>query len=589
MAKIKKSAKATTQRINQLSDEPTRVIYDEGEYQHIVGEIITEQSALLPLLEALDIYLKQTDPRMSQDDIAKAVNQHGDKIVKQLLQDNATERNFTEKNIAVCDSIIAYKIFNLAEIAPDTLQLIKAIRAIFLQYDGLLEYIPAYTEAYGYKFSDDDPKHIQFFKDFVDLAVKQYVYRLGDATGEIDKMEALISRKGLYTLLIQMDITLIEPNTQIQKFVAMIQAVQNNRIYRGRETMIIAINEAVAVANLIRLMWLLIQLNYNALMLENKDNSDLYEKLKELIEEFEKSRDPELIDKILDIIKQIEQEIKNKADEATKGSQMSADLITIGKLKDKSAIQRYIDSLDAFIAKINAITIDLARLNYALDYSGLQDALDKLGILQDLLDKLLGNTEFTKYFAKINEVLEAINRTAEAARAVNCLIKQAMCLVASALNFKNSVLEPAIKDIQNTIKQLGDDTETIIDNFARDALEPFDDAVRLVIYEQARAILKGRAYSVTTELGKDAEFTTKCNSVIDAVIDSAIGGATSAMEYLKNTSSKAISDIAGNFVPDERQATNCPPLTVKGTLSIPNLSLQTNLPSINDIKLSVEC
>lgn len=568
---------------DQLSNLPTRVIYDEGEYQHTLTETEAKVSALYPLLEALSHYIANNVNNTEEEALTIKINQYADDIVAQLLKDNTKELDFITENVAVCNTIIAQ-----ATLMPDdALILIKSIRLIFLQYQGLLEYIAKYQEAYKYSFSDDDLKHILYFNKYVDSVVEAYVYKLGETTQEIDKLTTTLTKRALYTFLLQADINLIEPNTQIQNYVAMIQAVQNNRIYRNRELMIIAINEAVAVSNLIRLMWLLIKLNYNALII-GKDSS-VYDELKKLLDEFEKTRDTELLDKILDIIKKFEDELKDKESESTDASRISADLIAIGKLKDKSAIQRYIDTLDAFIAKINGITLDLVRFNYALDYSNMQSMLNRLSVIQDLLDKLLGDSDFSKYYNKINEVITAINRTIEAIKAVNCLIKQAMCLIASVANFKNSILAPAIQNIQNTIKRLGNDTETIIDNFARDALEPFNDAIKVIIYEQARIILKGRAYQVTTELGKDATFTTTCNSVIDAVINAALGNGTSAMDYLKGISNKAINDIASSFTPDERQSTNCPPVTIKGSLSIPNLSLQTNLPSINDIKLSVEC
>ena len=586
---IKKSIQRVSKADYQLSDQPTRIIDDIGEFQHIVSEEAPQVLALYPILVELDTYLKMTSTNISEDDVKIAINGYADRVITQLLQNNATELPFADKNIAVCESILTNDKWDTATLTPEAMQIVKSVKAIFEQYQGLLVYVLKYTEAYNYKFSDDNTAHLTYFKGYVDSVVNAYVYKLCNATGEIDKVDALISRKALYTFLLQADVTLIEPNTQISNFVGMIQAVQNVRIYRGRELMIIALNEVIAVSNLIRLMWLLIQLNYQTLQLENKDNRDLYDELIKLIEEFEKTRDPSLLDRILELIKQIEDELKKKAEESSEVSKIGSDLIAIGKLQDKSAIRSYIDTLNSFIDKINRITADLSRFNFELDYSSLQSVLNKLEVLQGLLDKLLGDNKLTQYFEKVNEIILAINRTAEAIKAVNCLIKQAMCFIASTLNFVNSVVAPAIKNIQDTIKRLGEDTETIIDNFVRDALAPFDDAIRLYIYEQARVILKGRAYELSTALGRDDTFITEYNNIIDAVIDSAINGGTSALDYLKAQSRGVIQGIADSFVPDERSATNCPPLTVKGNLSIPNLSLQANIPSINPVNLSVEC
>ena len=563
---IKKSIQRVSKADYQLSDQPTRIIDDIGEFQHIVSEEAPQVLALYPILVELDTYLKMTSTNISEADVKIAINGYADRVITQLLQNNATELPFADKNIAVCESILTNDKWDTATLTPEAMQIVKSVKAIFEQYQGLLVYVLKYTEAYNYKFSDDNTAHLTYFKGYVDSVVNAYVYKLCNATGEIDKVDALISRKALYTFLLQADVTLIEPNTQISNFVGMIQAVQNVRIYRGRELMIIALNEVIAVSNLIRLMWLI-----------------------KLIEEFEKTRDPSLLDRILELIKQIEDELKKKAEESSEVSKIGSDLIAIGKLQDKSAIRSYIDTLNSFIDKINRITADLSRFNFELDYSSLQSVLNKLEVLQGLLDKLLGDHNLTQYFEKVNEIILAINRTAEAIKAVNCLIKQAMCLIASTLNFANSVVAPAIKNIQDTVKRLGEDTETIIDNFVRDALAPFDDAIRLYIYEQARVILKGRAYELSTALGRGDTFITEYNNIIDAVIDSAINGGTSALDYLKAQSRGVIQGIADSFVPDERSATNCPPLTVKGNLSIPNLSLQANIPSINPVNLSVEC
>lgn len=573
----------------QLSDDNTRLIGNDPEYQHIVIDEVVTPSALLPLLVALDTYLKGLVESVSVDDIQRNISKMTDSIVNQLQLDNSQELAYAIKNTETCDSIISYQLFDLATLVPDTLKLIKAIRAVFVQYTALLDYIPRYTEAYAYAPSDDDSKHLLYYTEYTDNAVKGYVYPLLESTATIDAVESQLARRGLYKLLLTADVTLIEPNTEIKNFVAVLQAVQNNRIYRSRELMIIAVNEAIATSNLIRLMWLLIQLNYEALVLENKDNSDLYEELKKLIDEFEKTRDPTLLDKIPELIRQIEEELKNKANESTKTSQISADLTTIGKLKDKSAIQRYIDTLDGFIAKVDAINIRLAQFNYELDYSGLQSLLNKLEILSDLLASLLGDPKLSKYFEKANEIIRAVNRTTDAIKSVNCLIKQAMCLIASTANFTNTIVAPAIKNLQDTIKGLGDDLETASGKFVKDTLSPFNDAIKRVVYEQARGILKGRAYELTTALNRDDTFTTNYNSLVDAVIDGALGNSTSAMDYLKATSKQMMDDIASSFEITDRQATNCPPLTVKGSLSIPNLSSQSNIPSLSNINLRVEC
>lgn len=574
----------------QLSDEPTLIIGNDPEYQHTYQETTPTPSALLPLIREMDSYLGTLTPKTPEEDIQRTLNGIADKIVIQLQENNANELKYSYTIIDTIKHILSHKLFNLQTLVPDTIALVAAIKDILIQYNALLDYIPLYVESYNYTPSNDDPKHIKYYNDYTDKAVTGYVYKLLDATGSIDKVEGLLARKGLYKLLLTADVTLIEPNTQIVNFVGVIQAVQNNRLYRGRELMIIALNEVIATSNLIRLMWLLIQLNYQALQVENKDNRDLYEELKKLIEEFEKTRDPDLLDKILDLIKKIEDALKDKTNESTEISKITSDLNKIGKLQDKSSIQRYIDTLDGFIAKINAINNRLSTFDYTIDYSALQQVLDKLSILQDLLDKLLGDFKLAPYFNKANEIIQAINRTVEAIQAVNCLLKQAMCLVASTINFTNSILAPAIKNIQGTVKGLGEDIESTIDRFAKDTLEPFNDAIKRVVYEQARSILKGRGYELATAINKtDDQFTTSYNSIIDAVIDSALGNSTSAMEYLKNTSSKMMGDIAESFHIDERKATNCPPLTIKGNLSIPNLSLNSNTPSLNNISLDVKC
>lgn len=587
------SVKTTTYKVSkqnldyQLSDEQRVVIGSDVEYQHTYKETEAKPSALYPILVELNTYLTGLVDTVSQDEVTLNVNQYADKITNQLQLDNTTELRYIDKNVEVIDKILNYTLFDLTTLTPDAINLIKAIRAIFIQYNGLLDYVPKYTEAYSYKPTNDDPSHIEYYKAFVDYAVQNYVYKLLEATGAIDAVVSQLSRKGLYRFLVSADIELIEPNTQIENFVAVSQAVQNNRIYRGRELMIIAVGEAVAVCNLIRLMWLLIQLNYEALELENKDNSNLYEEIIKAIEEFEKSRDPELLDKLQDLIKKLEEELKRN--EALKNSQISQNLTQISKLKDKCKIQRYIDTLDGFIAKVRAINNQLANIRYDLDYSGLQAVLDKLLVLQGLIDKILGDQTLAKYFEKANQIIKAINRTIEAIKEVNCLIKQAMCLIASSLNFTNSVLAPAIKDMKDTANRLLEDTESLIEKFARETLEPFNNVLKRVIYEQARTILKGRCMELSTELNKDEAFVTQYNSVVDAVIDSALGNGTSAMEYLKNVSNKAINDIADNLTIDERNSVNCPPLKIKGNLSVPNLSMQSNMPSLNDIKLGVDC
>lgn len=574
-----------------LSEDPTRIIGKDYEYQHVVIDEGTAPSQLLPILQKIDKFLQGLTDDAVDADIATTLNEYGLEVVDQLQLDNTIERKYTSANLATLYSILAYKTRDLTLLAPVVIEVLDALKLIFEQYERLLEYVPLYAKAYAYNPVDDDPKHITYYRDYTDKVTQDYVTKLQATATAIDKVTLKLGVIGLYKFLITMDITQIEPNTQIEQFAAVIQAVQNNRIYKNREEMIIAVGDAVSVTNLIRLTWLMIQLNYQSLTLDYSNNEKLYDNLDDATKDLEDNPDSESIDRLLELTTQTNSTLEKTNSNATIISQISANTMTLGKIKDRVVIYRHPSALDSYLARITAISAILNGFNLELNYSGLQGLINKMLIIQTLLNSLLSNTKLSKYITKINDILANVSLIMVAVQQTLCLVRQAMCLVASLVNFIDTILTPAIANIKGTISNLSKGVDSLFDDFSTNTLTPFDNAVKRVVYEQARVILKGRGYELASAIGKttDTAFLSNYSTIVDAVVDRALGNNTSALDYLKKTASQAMHDIADSFTPNSRLAVNCAPISLRGSLSIPSLSLQANIPSINSINLQVGC
>lgn len=574
-----------------LSEDPTRIIGKDYEYQHVVIDSGTAPSQLLPILQKIDKFLRGLTDDALDTDIATTLNEYGLEVVDQLQLDNAIERTYTSANLATLYSIQAYKTRDLSLLAPVVMEVLNALTLIFEQYERLLEYVPLYGAACAYNPADDDPKHITYYQGYTDKVTQDYVTKLQATATAIDKVTLKLGVIGLYKFLLTMDISLIEPNTQIEQFAAVIQAVQNNRVYANREQMIIAVGDVVSVTNLIRLTWLMIQLNYQSLTLDYSNNEKLYDNIDDATKDLEDTPDSESLNRVLELTTQTNSALETTNSTATIISQISTNTMTLGKIKDRVVIYRHTSTLDGYLARVTAISAILNGLDLELNYSGLQGLINKMLALQTLLNSLLNNTKLSKYITKINDILANVSLIMVAVQQTLCLVRQAMCLVASLVNFIDTILTPAINNIKGTISSLSKGIDSLVGGFSTNTLTPFDNAVKRVVYEQARVILKGRGYELASAIGKttDTTFLANYSTIVDAVVDRALGNKTSALDYLKKVASEAMNDIADSFTPNSRSSVNCAPISLRGSLSIPSLSMQANIPSINSINLQVGC
>lgn len=570
-----------------LANTPKKIIGKNPLYQHTKTQV--KDSDLYIILSDLRQFLGNLP--LDINDLQFTLSQYINDILTQCKKDNA--KALLQANEILNTALAILTNTRLSELNAPLYNIVKGIDLIFKQYVALLEYIQIYVAQTQYEVKDDNPAHAKSFYDYVDSVFNVYVYELLAPAEFMDSIESSTTKYALYSLLMQADSSIVDKYTNIAPFASILQSVQNNRIYRNRETMIITLGEAIAVCNLIRVMWYLYKLTYATLGISNADSSNLYQQLLSLINQFLANRNPNLLSDILALINQLQDELASKGDASNDLSQIASALLTIQKLQKKTWIERYSDFLDRLSQRINALNALMSSFKINIDMQWLNDLLTPLvDFLNDIV-KWLSSDILSKYYNQVNELIAVVNKTIQTLKDVTCALKQAMCLINNAINFYDKNLIPAIKQIKDEALRAKDSAETILNEVEKSVLGKVEKALRLLVYEKARLKLKSQSTQAYMQAGDGytiAEFGKLYNDIVDTIINQALDLPTpNVLSSLKEQARQIVNEVYNDL---KEQATNperCQPVLQITNLKIPNLTLRSNIPRLNKINLDIKC
>ena len=233
-------------------------------------------------------------------------------------------------------------------------------------------------------------------------------------------------------------------------------------------------------------------------------------------------------------------------------------------------------------------------LNCTPDYSKIQNMISSLNtMLENLLNFDTQLAGLQPYIDIINSVIDAVNKTIETLNKALCLANQFLCLLNAFLNFKDTILGPMLNQVKNLVKGIVANINAV-KNMITGELSKVNNVIKTLVYKQAQFKLLAKSYDAkvaagVTDTDWDTDFT---NTVLTALGNKPI--ISSITDKLKSAADKYVSDIIDMFknTLSKENATNCPLVDLSG-LEIPtlnlNLTISTNIGSLSNIELKVQC
>lgn len=550
----------------------------------------SEQSDLHTLIKELRTYIdtlpKEYNPDYNTDPVILNYEDFANRIYLQLLKDNKASKLYIQDIIDNIDYIQQYKVIPTSQ-SVDLTYLLTAIKANLNQYTALLDYIQKYQEQYKVQVLSDDVKYHNSFVSFVSYTVNNYINILAELSTTLENTNNNLKR-ATYTYLLELDYSIIDTYTDNQYFTANLVAVQNSRLFRNRKDTIIAIGDAISVLNIIRMLWFYIYTTQLSLSSNTEqDNTNTYQQIQDLIDQFLENFDPTLLDKILDYLDQLDTDdtnINNKSEiiTATKDASKSLPSLTI---------KSFPELIDKLIGFINSFQKTLSILQLNPNYSALQNLLNKLTLLLETILSLLPKGTWAKeQLAKVNKFIDKINTYINKISQLLCSMRQLLCIISGFIYFNESVTQPMLNQIKSLISQATNGLTTLTSMFDSE-IEMANNIIRKAIFELARVKCLSKTYSVSVAAGKstDSNWITAYN----AAVETAITGKSndSIFELMKASASSYITSLQDQFNKSisKSSAVNCPPIiSPKLNLRVPSLR-KNYYPSINKVNTQVIC
>lgn len=545
---------------------------------------------LYALLLETKKYIDATPDNTSAGVVSSHLINYYNKVVDRLQQDNRDTQAIPDQMIQVCKAIVYNSKFSINHYTPSFEKVLLCLIEIYTQFKAL--YINSKPENYTtlYKniclytesVTDDLKEHYNAYNTFTRAVYDNYILAFQKASNALSTTSNDRDRNALYNLLFQMDQTIVDLYTEIQPLVNLLIAVQNNRIFRNRETTIIAIKDSISMINMVRVFWYIEKLNYHISAIPSN----------EIYDDWEKVLEGDDLDRIQELLEWSKTWVKETQKASEQASNITSAMQTITQQAvHKNAITSLPELLEWINTKVETARVWLDSLKLQVNYDFLQNFLDKMGAMAERIRNWLSNNALVDLFNKINEILATVKQITDTIRNVMCLIRQALCMIAGIIHLKDSVILPIINNLKAVGEQMAQDLTNTI-NVAMDTfLKPVNNATKRLVFEMARAKLNARLASISSAIGQPIGESTKIKSVIDGVINTLLGiEGYSGLEYLKNTATQQMKAIEESFKQalSPASAVNCPPITLPNLVA-PNLSLLTKLPTITSIELNISC
>lgn len=554
------------------------------EIQHVT---VTEDRtyALYSLLQELYSYMQTAEyDSLDTSPILESLASYYERVLAQLLEDNTAEQEIIDDLISLIDNITTYSRISLATFHNELRGVLLSLSKICYQYKALIEYTGLYQDIINYTgtVSDDQTAHYEVYNEFVKNVYETYLTVLMEAIDAIAEHDNSDERLSLYTFFLQMDESLVGNNVDTQVIVDLLIAVQNSRLYRSRTETMLALKDSFSIINTITILWYFININYKVAGLG----------LPSIATNWEDILDSDDLESIEKLVGDISDYADSASSMATEASSILATMKNVAyQAINKNSIQSYADLLDFINNLVAKASAWLDSLNITITYEALQAFLNKLESLAQRLSAWLNDLANAEIFETINNIISLINATTETIRNVMCLVNQALCLVASILNWQTTILTPIVNQFTNLVNSLATDVSTTVSSITSTLVSPIADAIRTLVYETARTKLKAKAASAATAIGQDVSAISTVSSVIDEVIDSALGGSNSSiLSYLTTTATSEIENVYNSIISaiSTTSTTNCSPITTS-TITAPNLAISVKLPSLSSINLDISC
>lgn len=545
---------------------------------------------LYALLLETKKYIDATPDNTSAGVVSSHLINYYNKVVDRLQQDNRDTQAIPDQMIQVCKAIVYNSKFSINHYAPSFEKVILCLIEIYTQfkalyinskpenYTTLYKNICTYTES----VTDDLKEHYNAYNTFTRAVYDNYILAFQKASNALSTTSNDRDRNALYNLLFQMDQTIVDLHTEIQPLVNLLIAVQNNRIFRNRETTIIAIKDSISMINMVRVFWYIEKLNYHISAIPSN----------EIYDDWEKVLEGDDLDRIQELLEWSKTWVKETQKASEQASNITSAMQTITQQAvHKNAITSLPELLEWINTKVETARVWLNNLKLQVNYDFLQNFLDKMGVMAERIRNWLSNNALVDLFNKINEILATVKQITDTIRNVMCLIRQALCMIAGIIHLKESVILPIINNLKAVGEQMAQDLTNTINVAVDTFLKPVNNATKRLVFEMARAKLNARLASISSAIGQPIGESTKIKSVIDGVINTLLGiEGYSGLEYLKNTATQQMKAIEESFKQalSPASAVNCPPITLPNLVA-PNLSLLTKLPTITSIELNISC
>lgn len=517
-------------------------------------------------------------------------------LQEQLKEDNRDSQPFTEAMINWLTLILDTKPhYDLEQLQPELHNLCRMVQIVTTQYRAFLLYRDQHQIVTLAQVTSEDPEQLQPYRTFLQqvTAPDGYIESLFASQQAIKKLNSPLLLLG-YNFFLQMDYRAITEATAIKELVRNMVAIQNQRRYPDREQAIILIGDCISAINSIIISWFILNIEKAILELDYRDNTELYQRLIDLISRFLATEDPTLLPDLEDILT----EVTESVDATTEKSELISNLTQATQQVASSGIQKtkietMIEKLDNTNAMLDGVYQSLSNLKIKPNYDALQNTLNAVTKLVSKLDGIIKLGTLNKAIHHINKVIQVANKALASVNKSLCIIFKSLCIVSGYINFMDTFVKPQIEQLKKLVNQVTSTITDFIDaylNLGNTLMQ----AISSIVYTALELKLLSKEYEigVAMKLSTAPGWSENYRRAVNNVVTAMGGRSSSSIDKLRNQIRATIEEVERQFKDalKPENGANCPPIELmKLNFSIPNFSLLGPIVGLENINLQVRC
>ena len=517
-------------------------------------------------------------------------------LQEQLADDNRDSQPFTEAMINWLTFIIDTKPhYDIEALQPELHNLLRMVQVVVTQYRAFLLYRDQHQIVTLAQVTSEDPEQLQPYRTFLQqvTAPDGYIESLFASQQAIKKLNSPLLLLG-YNFFLQMDYRAITEATAIKELVRNMVAIQNQRRYPNREQAIILIGDCISAINSIIISWFVINIEKAILELDYQDNTELYQRLIDLINRFLATEDLTLLPDLEDILTEVTESVES----TTEKSELISNLTQATQQVASSGIQKTkIESLGGKLDNTNAmldgIYQSLNNLKIRPNYDALQNTLNAVTKLVSKLDGIVKLGTLNKVIHHINKVIGVANKALDTVNKSLCIIFKSLCIVSGYINFMDTFVKPQIEQLKKLVGQVTSTITDFIDaylNLGNTLMQ----AISSIVYTALELKLLSKEYEigVAMKLSTAPGWSENYRRAVNNVVTAMSGRSSSSIDKLRNQIRATIEEVERQFKDalKPENGANCPPIELmKLNFSIPNFSLLGPIVGLDNINLKVRC